>query len=436
MGGGLIQLVAKGMPDIYITDNPNVTFFKVMYRRYTEFALVDDKIKINNDPQFGTQSTIHIRPIADLLTNITLVVDIEKPYVVFSTPTLAIPGVPPIPNNAWARYLGYKLIKSVELIIDGETVDSIDSELLLILHEAFSPLSHARGIDNMIGNIPEMNTISRTLKPAMRLYIEIPFWFNRYKESMLPLVGLIHSNVSIKINFEDFDKLFYIEKGGKLNRPVRIHSHLMGTFVYLGADERKYFATTKVEQIMDKFTTTGKVVHKIDKINEIKLYFEDPCKFLLFRFTARSKTQKDNSDIVFWDMSGYPQRDTSNKIVQNIRNVDKIINKIKLELNDKTREDWKDMSYFQNLQPYNKKIQSLTGGHGIYSFALFPRNLQPSGTTNFSYIDTAVLRVELTDSIKTLDSDDIEITYQVWACTYNIFVTMSGIGALLFYGSK
>ena len=433
MTGGLMQLVAKGAPDIYITDNPNITFFKIMYRRYTEFALVDDKIKINNDPQFGAHATVQIHPIADLLTNLTLVVDIEQPNIVsLIAPAL---GIQP-PKYAWVKYLGYKLVKSVELIVDGETIDSIDSDLLLILNETFNPLSHQRGINNMIGNIPEMYTINSTKKPKMRLYIGIPFWFNRYKESLLPLVGLIHSNVSVKINYEDFDKLFYLERGGKIKNPAIIHSHLIGTFVYLGADERKYFATSKVEQLMDRFTTTGKVTQKIDKINEIKLYFEDPCKFLLFRFTAKSKSNKDNTDIVYWNISGYPKRDSNNQIIQDIRSVDKIIKKIKIELNDKTREDWKEMSYFQNLQPYYKKIQSLSGGHGIYSFALFPRDLQPSGTTNFSYIDSAVLNVELTDFMKTLDSDDIEITYQVWACTYNIFVTMSGLGALLFYGSK
>ena len=81
MTGGLIQLVAKGIPDIYLTGNPNITYFKILYRRHTEFSMVDYPIKMTNYQQFDAEYTIEIPHVADLLDRMTLVVDIEKPNI-------------------------------------------------------------------------------------------------------------------------------------------------------------------------------------------------------------------------------------------------------------------------------------------------------------------------------------------------------------------
>ena len=90
MGGGIIQLVATGIPDLYLTGDPQITWFKVIYRRHAEFSMVDYPIKINGDPQLGSMHMINIAPIADKLNRVCLIVDVPSPQVEMSPPTVAI----------------------------------------------------------------------------------------------------------------------------------------------------------------------------------------------------------------------------------------------------------------------------------------------------------------------------------------------------------
>ena len=88
MGAGLIQLVATGVADLYLTGDPQITWFKIMYRRYTEFAMADHPIRINADLQLGTTHLIKIPPIADKLNRVTLVVDIPNPVLRMIEPSV------------------------------------------------------------------------------------------------------------------------------------------------------------------------------------------------------------------------------------------------------------------------------------------------------------------------------------------------------------
>src|SRR5437763_15567944 len=88
MGGGVIQLVAIGIPDLYLTGDPQINFFKILYRRYTEFAMFDYPIKINGNTQFGSTKYVKIGNIGDKLNRISLIVDLPTPEVKFKDPTV------------------------------------------------------------------------------------------------------------------------------------------------------------------------------------------------------------------------------------------------------------------------------------------------------------------------------------------------------------
>ena len=49
MGGGLMQLVAYGAQDVYLTGNPQITFFKVVYRRHTNFSMESIQQTLNGN---------------------------------------------------------------------------------------------------------------------------------------------------------------------------------------------------------------------------------------------------------------------------------------------------------------------------------------------------------------------------------------------------
>ena len=67
MGGGLMQLVAYGAQDVYLTGNPQITFFKVVYRRHTNFAIEAIEQTFNGSPSFGSKSTVQITRNGDLV---------------------------------------------------------------------------------------------------------------------------------------------------------------------------------------------------------------------------------------------------------------------------------------------------------------------------------------------------------------------------------
>jgi hypothetical protein len=349
-----------------------------------------------------------------------------------------------IPNHSWVRYLGYKLIESVKMVIDGETIDVGDSDLLLMLDKLFVKDEQRRGVDEMIGNVEEMTEINKSFKPARKLYIDLSFlWINRFSQSTINLTNMLYSNLSLTIKFRKIDDLLYMESGGILAKKLKMRAYLQGNYILLGREERKKFATMKNEQLIERFVH-NKTIYKInddlnrnliDRKNTIchDLKFEDPCKFLLFRFTVRD--EKHPTDKIFWDVSGYPSRDSNGMIIAKGRH-NPIFSEMMIEFNGRLREGWKDTIYYQILQPLNRNAKPLNPGEAIYAFCLHLRDYQPSGATNLTHIDSVRVNVTLKDDILNLMStENLEIKWRVWGCTNNVFVTMSGFGALLFYGT-
>ena len=72
MGGGLIQLMAYGAQDIYLTGNPQITFFKSIYRRHTNFSCEAIEQTFNGTPTLGSKATVPITRNGDLVTKMWL----------------------------------------------------------------------------------------------------------------------------------------------------------------------------------------------------------------------------------------------------------------------------------------------------------------------------------------------------------------------------
>jgi hypothetical protein len=346
------------------------------------------------------------------------------------------------PEHAWVRYLGYRMIENVSVIIDGEEIDSHNDDLLLLLHKMNDNIEHKRGIERLIGHIEPMYKISKAKRPSIRLYIPFKFWFCKDYGNSLPLVNMLYSNIQIKIKLRKFDELFYMEKYAELKKPVKIKCHLIGNHIYLGQDERKQTAITRTHSLMERFSYSGSLIRSANKIDKIisengkiknilsvRFYFTDPCKYMIWKvsFDGNSTDMRK----IYWDKSNL-YTINNNKIV-----LKDIINKTLIRLNGKVREKWKDNSYFQLLQPYNKKINALDGGEFFYGFCLYPKNLQPSGTTNFTEIEDIRFLFEINnDVVDILKEKNININIKMWSCSYNIFMSASGFGALGFYGTE
>lgn len=198
MTGGLIQLASYGIQDLYITGDPQITLFKVVYRRHTNFSVEPIPQKFTYTPNFGKKATCLLSKAGDLVSQI---------YVIVTIPTIRLIGQDNITQFAWVRKLGYALIKSVEIEIGGHVIDKQYGEWLGIWNELF--VKHTDGLDNMIGNIPYLYNFSKN-KDQYTLYIPLQFWFCRNNGVSLPMISLQYTDVKITVEFNDFESCHLI----------------------------------------------------------------------------------------------------------------------------------------------------------------------------------------------------------------------------------
>ena len=198
MSGGIIQLVAYGVQDLFLTQNPQITFFKIVYRRHTNFAIEPVKQEFNTIPDFGTKTTCVFSKQADLINQV---------YLVLKLPEINIP--PPSNSNepqvyfSWVNYIGYAIISSIRVEIGGFRIDEQYGEWMFIWHQLF--IKRSNGIDAMIGQISDLIDYS-VHKDQYTLYIPLQFWFCKYVGSSLPMVSLQYTDVRISLELADFSR--------------------------------------------------------------------------------------------------------------------------------------------------------------------------------------------------------------------------------------
>jgi len=195
MTGSILQLVATGIEDIFLTNDPQITYFKVVYKRYTNFAREEIKQNFITVPDFDTQVSVNIAKQGDLMEKTILVITLpqiecsEDPYVMY----------------AWARYIGYTIIDNIEIEINGRQICKHYGEWMMLWNQMFSDKANYTAFKRMIGDIPELYTFTRT-KSEYKLFIPLQFWFCRSSSTALPLVSLIYSDVKINLSLRPWQE--------------------------------------------------------------------------------------------------------------------------------------------------------------------------------------------------------------------------------------
>lgn len=189
MTGGLIQLVAYGIEDMFLTQDPQITFFKTVYRRYTNFSTEPIAQYFTQTIDFSKKATCPISKSADLAGKIYLVITL--PSIQFNDS---------ITQFAWVRKVGFAIIKTIEVEIGGQSIDKHYGEWINIWFELTQ--EKEAGVSKMIGDIPELTNYSAT-KPTYTIYIPLYFWFCQASGLALPLVSLKYSQVNINLELND-----------------------------------------------------------------------------------------------------------------------------------------------------------------------------------------------------------------------------------------
>lgn len=202
MGGGLIQLVAYGTQDLYLSHDPQITFFKMVYKRHTNFSCELIPQNFNSVPNFNEKVTCTVSKSGDLIGKIYLYVKIPSVPKFFNFSTGEIDDTK---KFAWTKNLGYNLIRSVELDIGGHSIDKHYGDWLNIWNE-LSQRKNKKAVDMMIGNVPELINFSNG-KDSYELMIPLQFWFCRNEGIALPIIALQYSDVKIHIEFNKLENV-------------------------------------------------------------------------------------------------------------------------------------------------------------------------------------------------------------------------------------
>jgi hypothetical protein len=450
MGGGLLQLVAYGAQDVYLTGNPQITFFKVVYRRHTNFAIEAIQQTPTGSNSLGSRASFQITRNGDLIHRIYFNGRIKNNNTVDNSAVALVPN------------FGQKLLKNVELEIGGQRIDKHYSEWLYIWNELSLPVGKREGYNTMVG-ANKGNLCTKLLKgQEYELYVPLEFWFCRNVGLALPLIALQYHEVKINIEYDTADNLVddndnnlcYDESlktvaaqicsnGNKQygtttsvspnvfaeNKNISLlDATLWVDYIFLDTDERRRFAQLSHEYLIEQLQFTGSdTINKsssIDNMKSIRMNFNHPCKELVWAIKRDNLTGHQ----VFWN--NFSSADGSTTANPNNTMNDYIASKnntlqAKIMLNGNDRFATRKGDYFSLVQPYQHHENTpdvYHSGINVYSFALKPEEHQPSGTLNMSRIDTAVLNV----------SSEVNGTIYVFAVNYNVLRILSGMGGLAY----
>ena len=340
------------------------------------------------------------------------------------------------PKYSWVKELGFRLIENVSISIGDQEIDSHSSELLSHISRVNTTNEQLNGLNRLIGNIPEMYTqSSETDRLVTSLFIPFKFWFCNNIGNAIPLISLLHTSINIKIKLRELEDILIIENGSYFVKKPKIQCKLIGNFIYLDQEERELIAKSRLEFLIEKYQYNGdKIIsHKNLFNNRIRneLRFVDPTKYIYWKFYFTNLDKSYIPDINDWNKGDYTLVDSNTGEKKNIKSFELL----KLKFNGRTREIFKDYNYYNYYHPYSKGLNNFEPGEFAYSFALKPLLYQPSGSANLSQIVDFTLIAQLPDQILELLQDKkIIINWKVWACSLNIFVCQSGMGALRFYG--
>jgi hypothetical protein len=407
MGGGLMQLVAYGAQDVYLTGNPQISFFKVVYRRHTNFAMESIEQTFNGNPQLGNRVTCTISRNGDLISNMWLEVE-------FKSSTL---------GNV-VNSLGHSLIEYVELEIGGQRIDKHYGEWLEIWSELTVPEEKRAGFKEMIGR---RDAGVQTPMENTKLYIPLQFFFCRNPGLALPLIALQYHEVKVNIKFREAKEL--ISKAyttGLVDPEFQSAPRLFVDYVYLDTEERRRFAQSSHEYLIEQLQHTGPETTKNDNH---RLNFNHPVKELIW--VAR---KEGNDPLEFaGGLAGVefasPDITTGGEVFDNpyATAANESFERCKLQLNGHDRFTERDAPYFRLVQPYQHHTRIPNKYVYVYSFAINPESHQPSGTCNFSRLDNVTLTLS---GLHTKCGDNGELL--VYAVSNNILRIMSGMGGLAY----
>jgi hypothetical protein len=415
MGGGLLQLVAYGAQDAYITGNPHITFWKVLYKRHTNFAMEAMRVNFTGSPAYGQRSVVVINRNADLMF---------RTYLEVTLPDTRAAATGAAQDVLWTaggrRRLGYLLIQQVEIEIGGQIMDRHYGEWMYLWESLTSQYDQSVRLDQMLGAGVE-STFSTPAgcngRPTV-LYIPLSFWFCRNPGLALPLIALQYHEVRLNFIFRQATDLVQnITTGGgaftggitgaAAALPRFKDAAVYVDYIYLDTDERRRFAQQSHEYLIDQLQY-GLQQSVTSQTVRLDLTLNHPVKELVWVYQDARKL----------DCSQLSALGTSN--TQPFA-YDDIANRCRLQLNGQDRFDERYGDYFWKVQPYQHHSGGAFEPHAFTQ----PVGQTSTGSTFMTFTATTAGTTALTVFTRTGGADQASVAGLVFTIV-NATVTASG----------
>ena len=307
MGGALMQLVAYGAQDVFLTGTPEITFWKVSYRRHTNFAMESIEQTFSGQADFGRRVTCTISRNGDLCYRTYLQVtlpEINQSMAATNTGVYA----------RWMDFIGEQLVAQVEVEIGGQRIDRQYGDWMHIWNQLTLTGEQQRGYFKMIGNTTQLTYITdptfadingpcaatggptqvcapRKALPETTLYIPLLFWWNRNPGLALPLIALQYHEVKINLDLRPIGECLWAvssltASSGIVSVTTAYQQSLVAAslyvdYIFLDTDERRKMAQNPHEYLFEQLQFTGDESVGSSS-NKIKLNFNHPCKELIW----------------------------------------------------------------------------------------------------------------------------------------------------------
>jgi len=397
MTASILQLQAKGELDTYLTGNPTISYYKYASHRHTNFAMQTFELLFNGNVSWGKKIECVVPSKGDLVSRMYL--------------QIRLPALSTVNRNqgaTWVSNLGYAIIKDAEVEIGGQRMDIQSGEYLYTYDQLFTPGGKRQGVNYFTGN---------TIEPSEEriLYIPLHFWFNDHQNLALPMIALQMHEVVIRLNLRSFQE---ITNGANVEIPI-LGMSILTDYIFLDIPERKNLLNRKLEYLVQQVQSnveksSSKLKYPVD------LVLRNNVKELIWMVESSSNTNNSNNTKSYF-------RYTINGNVNPVK-------KVTLQFNGNDKFTDLPGEYFNLIQPYQHHSNiPENAGINVYSMSLSPEMFHPSGSLNFSMIESATLLIELQDHYFKGSNNKVSALTKVYATSYNILIIENGTCTMKYY---
>ena len=398
MTGGRVQLATTGLQDVFLTGNPDVTYFNQVYKRHSRFSLETiDNVFFNKSVHFGDTLRGIVERRGDLIRNIYFRIELSEivPSTIYYTDSIA-----------------HALIEYADLIIGGQVIERINGEYIKIFDEMFIDASQRSGLNVLTGSTGTRTGLSTSLFPRT-FFVNLPFYFRRDDSLSIPLCALTLQEVEVEIKLRPLSEIMVQTAPGV---PVPVSASILRVtmpveYVFLDDEEKNYYKNNTIEHTITQLQMYSDTIPSDESNFKMRLPFINPVKEMYMIIQNSSNVAPDQNDWFNYTNNGDPQ-----------------LENLQLDFNNETfiSPEIADDLFLRILQPMNRHTSVPSVYVYNYSFALDPENYRPTGQVNMSRIQNKLLTVNLRQDI----SQDRQI--RVYAKSYNILRIENGLAGVLF----